>query len=116
MANADKLIQESEIMFRGEMRKLRFSLRTFLIFDEITGKDSLSGEIWAQPSLATFSMLVCAALKRVIPELNATEALDELSLGDIFTMMPEIVKGFQASQSEKKKEAEPEAPSATPTP
>jgi len=62
MSNVKKASPAVEVILNGKTRTLKLTLGAFAKLEEVTGKNALSDEAWADPTATTIVALVWAAL------------------------------------------------------
>lgn len=111
MTNPEKALPEVELELWGATKKLVFSVQAFCILEETTGKNALDGDNYSNPDARTLSALLWAGLITHHKDISLDFVRSNLSLKQLMSLYPTILKAFnRASSEEKKSDVEPTPP------
>lgn len=80
-------------------RKLVFDFNALCEFERVTGKNSLSADLWTSTDAGTLRALLYAALKTHHPEVTLQEVGGMLNLGNAQAVTDALVEAFNRSAS-----------------
>lgn len=117
--NSDKALPEIEIDFKGEKKRLVFSLQAFCILEEVCGINALDGSVFENLNVRTMSALLWAGLSTHDKNITLSDVRDNLSMAELRAVCALIVESFKTASADQKKSDDSSveaAPAATETP
>lgn len=105
MSNIEKAAPGVKIVLNGEERTLKLTLGAFAKLEQVTGKNALSNEAWANPNATMIVALVWAALND--DKLTLDEVGSWISLGQIAEVSEAIQKAMEQALPDEKKPDSP---------
>lgn len=107
MANAEKVFPSVMIQLGDQEYEAIFNLRAFILLEQKTGKNALTGEIWQNPSMSDIATLLWAAVnsQHDEPVISFAEVGKNLLPSDVGIVTEKLMEAFAAaSPGEQKKE------------
>lgn len=115
--NSDKALPEIEIDFKGEKKKLVFSLQAFCLLEEVCGINALDGSVFENLNVRTMSALLWAGLSTHDKNITLVDVRAKLGMAELRSLCTVIVESFKAASADQKKSddssAEPVAATET---